>query len=50
MDRLKTVALLIKKGADIHTKDLYDRTALILAEENRHTETVDLLLKRGAIK
>ena len=46
--KIESLHLLIKKGADINSRGLNNKTALILAAANGQTEAVDFLLKRGA--
>lgn len=47
-DDLATAKLFIDNGANIETRDVYDRTPLFLAVENLKPEMVRLLLERGA--
>ena len=42
------VELLISKGIDFNEEDSRDLTPLELAEQNGHTEIVELLRKHGA--
>lgn len=45
-----TVRLLIDRGAPINTRDCLGKTALDLARGNSHSETVELLCRRMALK
>lgn len=47
-DAVRTVQLLLDRGARIEDRDNRGRTALMIAAETGHTEIVDLLLARGA--
>ncbi|MCK4319533.1 ankyrin repeat domain-containing protein [Candidatus Micrarchaeota archaeon] len=44
----KTAKLLIKKGADMNTKDNWGETALTRVVEKGNTETAELLIEKGA--
>jgi ankyrin repeat protein len=39
---------LIDAGADVNTKDKYDTTALMIAEQMGHVEIVEILKQAGA--
>lgn len=45
---LRIVEMLILKGADVNFTDTYERTSLMLASANLHSELVKLLLANGA--
>ena len=45
---LRTVRLLIARGAKINAKSYYGDTALMFAAQNGHTQIVDLLLEKKA--
>ncbi len=47
-DRLKTVELLLKAGADPNAKDKQGNTALIVASSRGYPKVAELLLKNGA--
>lgn len=42
------VKILIENKADVNVKDNNDKTALIMARDNGHTDIVKLLKKAGA--
>lgn len=50
MGRLKSVMLLLDKGANIAAQDNDHRTALDLAETYKHREIVDILKKAGCYR
>lgn len=42
------VKWLLDHGADVHAKDIRNRTALFYAEANSHTKVAELLRENGA--
>lgn len=46
--KISDVHNFLEKGADINTKDDFDRTALMMASHGGHTEVVKVLLDAGA--
>ncbi|MFQ5780696.1 MAG: ankyrin repeat domain-containing protein [Nitrospiria bacterium] len=44
-----SVEAILAKGADVNEKDQMGRTALMLAEDNDHTDIVKMLLNAGAV-
>ena len=44
----EVIRLLLKHGADINAKGVYERTALYLVSKDGAVETMDLLIKNGA--
>jgi ankyrin repeat protein len=46
--QLPVVELLLKRRADIQSKDYSSKTSLYYAEINEHKEIVELLRKNGA--
>ena len=48
LERSQTVECLLRSGADVKARDIYDKSPLHLAALRGHTQTVECLLRSGA--